>query len=112
MSEAKIYRFRVSHPGYGEVIVASVGPESATNAAAKVWDAPWREIAGYCGVEKLGPAGRPRCKRCHREYGQDGDPAALCLDCLKVMETFRRDRGRFLAERGRVDRRVKDREEE
>lgn len=89
---AKIFRFQVEHHEYGKTIVESIGPESATQAAAKVWEAPWREIAGWCKVTKLGTAARPRCKRCGKEYGAAGDPAAYCPDCLSALEYQRRER--------------------
>lgn len=98
MSGAKLWRFEVSHPDYGSTIVTSVGPDSATNAAAKEWDAPWREIAGYCRVTKLGSAAKPRCRRCYKEFGEPGDAAAYCMDCQKVMEAERRTRPRFFRE--------------
>ena len=110
---AKLYRFEVSHPDYGTVIVTSIGPDSATNEAAKVWGVPWREVAGYCRVTKLGTAARPRCRRCHSEYGQPGDPKAYCPACLDILDRRRREADRYAAEnRGRDrERRRRDREE-
>lgn len=94
----KLWRFEVCHPDYGTAIVTSVGPESATNAAAKAWGAPWREIAGYCRVTKLGTAAKPRCRRCYKEFGEAGDTTAYCMDCQKIMEAERRTRPRFRRE--------------
>ena len=108
MSTAKVWRYEVSHPEHGTTVVESVGPESAVMAACKRWGEDWGSTAGYCRCTKLGTAAKPRCKRCHKEYGEAGEPSALCPDCLEIEERYRRDRGRFLAERGRVDRRVSD----
>ena len=94
---AKLYRFEVSHPDYGTTIVTSVGPESATNAAAKVWDAPWREIAGWCRVTKLGTADKPRCRRCHGEYGVPGEAPGYCPACLDILTRQRREAARYAA---------------
>lgn len=107
MSGAKLYRFEVHHPDYGSTIVTSIGPDSATNEAAKVWDAPWREIAGYCRVTRLGTADKPRCRRCYKEFGEPGDTTAYCMDCQKIMEAERRRKPRFFRE----DRRAGMREE-
>lgn len=102
MSGAKLFSFEVSHPEHGTVQVVSVGPDSATAAAAKVWDVPWREIAGYCRVTKLGSAAKPRCRRCHSEYGQPGEPKAYCPTCLEILDRQRRERDRYAVEhRGR-----------
>lgn len=103
---AKIFRFEVTHPEYGTVIVESIGEDSATMAAASKWGAEWTKVAGYCRARKLGVAKRPRCKRCHREYGEGGDPAALCPDCLRALEVQRRQ----LAAIGHRDRRAGMRE--
>lgn len=102
---AKLYLFEVCHPEYGTAQVTSIGPDSATMAAAKVWDVPWREVAGYCRVTKLGTAARPRCKRCHGEYGEPGDPAAYCPSCLDILVRQRREAERY-ARSTRRDRRT------
>ncbi len=91
MSGAVVYRYAVSHPDYERVVVTSIGPDSATLAAVKVWGAPWAKIAGYCKVEKLGKAARPRCRRCGKTYGAAGQPSALCQSCLAKEEAFRRE---------------------
>lgn len=102
---AKVYRFQVEHHEYGSTIVESIAPESATMAAAKKWEAPWKEIAGYCKVTKLGTADKPRCKMCHKEYGTAGDPAAYCPDCLVALEIRRRDMARLRTPDRRAGRR-------
>lgn len=91
MSNAVLYRYSVSHPDYERVTVNAIGPDSATLAAAKVWDAPWAKIAGYCKVEKLGKAAKPKCVRCGKTYGEAGQPSALCPSCLTRAETLRRE---------------------
>lgn len=92
---AQIYRFEVHHPDFGTTIVESIGPESATQAAARKWNAEWREIAGYCGVRKLGKADKPRCRRCGKEFGEPGSPGAYCPDCVAILEQQRRERNRI-----------------
>ncbi len=112
MSGAKLWRFEVSHPDYGTTIVTSIGPDSATNAAAKEWEAPWREIAGYCRVTKLGSAAKPRCRRCHKEFGQPGDATAYCPACEAAMEAYRRDSARYAIETAAREREGRLRERE
>jgi len=92
---AKLYRFEVTHHEYGTTIVESIGPESATNAAAKVWGAPWKEIAGWCRVVKLGTAKKPRCRKCGREYGEAGNPPSFCPDCLRAVTAQKRQIARI-----------------
>ena len=91
MANGKLWRFEVWHPEYGTAVVESIGPDSATAAAAKTWGAPWREIAGYCRVTKLGTAKRPRCRNCFREFGEPGFTAAYCPECERAMELRRRE---------------------
>ena len=107
MSGVKLWHFEVSHPEYGSTIVTSVGPDSAINAALIHWGASWKENAGYCNATKLGSAAKPRCRRCHKEFGEPGDATAYCMDCQKVMEAERRMKPRFFRE----DRRAGMREE-
>lgn len=89
---AKLYRYEVYHPDYGTMVVEDISPQGATNKAAKVWDAPWREIAGYCRVTKLGTAKRPRCRSCGAEFGEPGDVTAYCPTCLRAQELAARER--------------------
>lgn len=105
-----MWRFEVSHREYGTTVVESVGAESAIMAACKIWGADWSSEAAYCRVNKLGTADKPRCRRCHREYGEAGDPAALCPACVETLEAYRRDMMRYRPRR--TDRRVRDREED
>lgn len=91
---AKLYRYEVSHPEYGTTIVSHISEAGATQAAADVWGAPWAKIAGYCSVKKLGTAAKPRCKRCHKEFGAPGDVTPYCSDCLRAMEADRQRRKR------------------
>lgn len=105
--KAKVWRYQVSHHEYGSTIVESVGPESATAAACRRWDADWAQEAAYCHVVKLGTAAKPRCRRCHREYGEAGDPAALCPECVEIEARRARDLARFRPQRR--DRRVEGR---
>lgn len=88
-----LWRYEVRHPEYGTVIVVSIGPDSATMAAAEVWGVPelWGKLAGYCDVKRLGPAARPRCQRCAQEFGKAGDAAGLCPWCQQAAELHRRE---------------------
>ena len=85
-----LWMFEVYHPDYGTVRVASIGPDSATMAAAKVWGAPWGQIAAYCDVKRCGKAARPRCVRCGEEYGKSGDPVGVCPWCQQAEDLNRR----------------------
>lgn len=91
---AKLYRFIVEHPDLGQVQVVSIGPESATVAAAAAWGVrkEWGQIAAYCDVKRLGPAGKPRCRRCHKEFGEPGAAGSICPDCVRADENFERER--------------------
>lgn len=83
---AKLYRYEVSHPELGTVIVESITAECAIVAAAWEWDEKWTEIAWECSARKLGTAKRPRCRRCSREFGEAGDTTVYCPDCLDIMD--------------------------
>lgn len=85
----KLDNYEVCHPDYGRVVVASIGRDSATLAAFRSWGAEeeWGREAGYCDVRKLGPAQKPRCRRCGGEYGTPGDPrGGLCPSCARSAE--------------------------
>ena len=88
----KLYRFEVTHHELGTKIVVSIGPESATMAAARAWGVDWASIAGWCRVTKLGKAQKPRCRNCHREFGEPGDVTAYCPACQKVMDMRAREK--------------------
>lgn len=92
MREVAVYLYEVSHPDYPTVMVPSIGPDSATMAAAEKWGVPelWGQIAGYCTVRKGGRAARPRCTQCGREYGVAGQTAGKCPDCKQAEELYRR----------------------
>jgi len=92
---ATLYQFEVTHPELGTVVVDSIGPESATAAAATRWGVPWREVAGYCWAKKLGKAQKPRCRRCLKEFGAAGEATAYCPDCLRLMEWERQRKRQF-----------------
>lgn len=93
----KLCRFEVRHPEFWPVVVVSVGPESATVTAAKVWGVPeeWGRIAGSCDVRRLGTADKPRCRRCGSEFGEAGDAGGLCPGCREMEERFRREVARM-----------------
>lgn len=88
--------FEVSHPEFPTVVVTAVGADSATVAACKAWGVPdeWGYLAGYCTVKKGGPAQKPRCRRCHKEFGEPGGVGAYCPDCEEVLERVRRETAR------------------
>lgn len=86
-----LYDYEVSHPEYGTVTVSSIGPDSATLAAAEEWGATWRLIAGYCSVRRGSPSRRPRCRTCGKEFGEPGTAGIICPDCTEMQEKFRRD---------------------
>lgn len=98
---AKLWIFEVEHPDFEITRVVSIGPESATLAAAKEWGAVWGQIAAYCDVRRIGPAEKPRCRRCQKEFGSPGDVGGICPDCERADEIFNRER----AERFRYARR-------
>ncbi len=103
-ADAGLWRFEVWHPEYGARIVQGADKADAVKAAAVWWCAKWQTIAGDCRVTKLGTAARPRCRRCHREYGEAGAPAALCPECIALEERHRRDAAWYRPQR--EDRRV------
>lgn len=94
-----LYQFEVSHPDFGKTVVVSAGPESATVAASSVWGVrdEWGKIAAYCSVRRLGPAAKPKCRRCGAEFGVPGEPGSLCPTCAGAEEQFRRERARYAA---------------
>lgn len=88
-----LYLYEVSHPDYPTVVVPSIGPDSATVAAAERWGVreEWGHIAGYCTVRKGGRAVRPRCATCGKEFGQYGQAAGKCPECQAAEERYRRE---------------------
>lgn len=101
------YLCQVEHPEHGMVTVPADDNAGAVMAAATAWDVPFREIAGDCRVTIQGSALRPRCKRCHSEYGQPGDPGAYCPACLDILGRQRREAERY-AKTTRRDRRIRE----
>lgn len=89
----KLMNYQVNHPRYGTVTVASIGPDSATVAAFEGWGArsEWASEVANCDVRKLGPAGKPRCRRCGQEFGKDGEPGGLCGYCAQVVRVMDRE---------------------
>lgn len=98
---AKLYRFEVSHPEYGTAVVEHISQDGAINRAIKDWGGSWKQDAGYCRCRMLGTAAKPRCRRCYREFGQPGDVAAYCPECLRIMELQRQDAARIRSTRRR-----------
>lgn len=98
-----IKNYEVSHPIYGTVVVPSIGPDSATVEAFEQWGIRelWRREVANCTVRALGFAGKPRCRRCAREYGRPGDKAGCCPECERVLEHWKREIGRLPRARGR-----------
>lgn len=87
-----IQRYQVEHPALGRLIVDGLSKENATVVAAKRWGIPWAKEAAYMRVIKLGIAPRPRCKRCGREFGREGDVGVFCPDCQRADEIYRLER--------------------
>lgn len=104
----KLYRWKVHHPGHGETTVEAVDRYGAVVAAAKRWEERWTVIASECDVEQLGPATRPRCNRCGREFGAPGDPAGVCPDCKQRTELWAKQAKRFKREDRRPGKRRGD----
>lgn len=98
---AKMYRYEVTHETYGTVVVNEISEETAIRAAIEKWGADWRADASWCHVKKLGTAAKPRCRRCHREFGEPGDVTAYCRSCLEIMDRERREAARFSPARKR-----------
>lgn len=98
---AKMYRYEVTHPEFGTVVVNAISEATAVQAALKYWGEDWRLEAGYCHARKLGTAAKPRCRRCHREFGEPGDTTAYCPECLRIMDQNRREAVRFSPARKR-----------
>lgn len=49
-----VYRWRVTHPIRGAVVVTGPRKYEAVIAAAKRWGARWTQIARECTFERLG----------------------------------------------------------
>lgn len=90
-----IQRYQISHmehPELGQLTVDSISVCSATMEAARRWGMHWAKEAAYMEVIKIGIAPRPRCRRCRREFGREGDVGILCPDCQRADEIYRRER--------------------
>lgn len=93
--DIKLINYEVSHPVYGTVVVASIGPDSATLAAFDSWGArsEWGREVANCDVKKLGPARKPRCRVCGGEYGKAGEPVdGLCPFCARTAVMLEKER--------------------
>lgn len=99
MSKDVLFRYEVSYAGYPVVQVNARDRQEATVKAANIWNVSWREIAGDCDVTFVGTAAKPRCGRCHNEFGEAGDIKAYCPRCLEEMDRERRERARFAPSR-------------
>lgn len=90
-----MYRYEVWHPEFGTVVVNAISEATAIQAAIRYWGADWKTDAGLCRTRKLGTAAKPRCRRCHNEFGKAGDVTAYCPRCLEEIDRERRERARF-----------------
>ena len=90
-----LFRYKVRCAGYPVVQVNARDRQEATVKAANIWNVSWREIAGDCDVTFMGAADKPRCRRCHKEFGKPGDITAYCPACLELIDRERRERARF-----------------
>lgn len=52
--EKTVYRWRVTHPTHGAVVVTGPRKYEALIAAAKRWGTRWTQIAQECTFERLG----------------------------------------------------------
>lgn len=94
-SKGPIHRYQIEHmerPELEKQMVDSIGPDSATVEAARRWGISWGKNVAYFKVTKLGVSPRPRCKRCGREFGREGDVGVFCPDCQRADEIYRRER--------------------
>lgn len=91
---SKAYLYRVSHPDLGDVTVSAPDGPGAVKAACGEWNAAeaWAELAGYCTVEKLGVAARPKCRRCGRLFGRPGEAAGMCPECQRKARYYEREK--------------------
>lgn len=89
----------VEHPELGHLTIDSISIASATMEAARRWGMHWAKEVAYMQVTKLGIAPRPRCKRCGREFGREGDVGVLCPDCQRADEIYRRERAAIKTDR-------------
>lgn len=48
-----VYRWRVTHPNYGAVVVTGPRKYEVVIAAAKRWGTRWTQIARECTFERL-----------------------------------------------------------
>lgn len=101
MSKSVLFCYEVSCAGYPTVRVNARDRQEATVKAANAWNVSWREIAGDCDVTFMGTAAKPRCRRCHNEFGEAGDVTAHCPACLELMDRERREARRFAPVRRR-----------
>lgn len=92
---AKLKLYEVTHPELGKSNAIGISEATAIQAAIKSWGADWRREAAYCHAREIGTAAKPRCRRCHREFGEPGDTTAYCPECLRIMDQNRREAARF-----------------
>ena len=99
MSAAK-YTYRVSHDEYGTAAVVAKDEAEAGQKAAEKWRVLWREIAGWCDIQRGTAAKEARCAGCGGAYY--GRPGGLCIDCMRkrdmrraTMPKFKRKDRRF-----------------
>lgn len=96
---AKLYRYEVTHPEFGTVIVNAISEATAIQTAIRHWGLDWKADASWCRARKLGTAAKPRCRRCHNEFGEPGNITTYCPKCLQIMDQHRREAARFLPTR-------------
>ena len=108
---AQLKRYEGTHPQRGRTEVDSIGRESAIAAALREWGGDWKTEAGQCWAQELGTARKPRCRRCHGEFGQPGDPAAYCPACEEILARQRREAERYAAGAKARERRLREMEE-
>lgn len=92
---AKLKLYEVTHPELGKVVVNGTRKENAIKTALEGWGANFRQEAGYCDAREIGTAAKPRCRRCHSEFGEPGDTTAYCRSCQEIIDRERREAARF-----------------
>lgn len=97
--------YEVSHPAYGTVVLPSVGPDSASVAAFDYWGASerWGREVADCTIRVLGDAGKPRCRRCAREFGKPGDKPGYCPECAEMVARWKAEIGKMPKAKGRQE---------
>lgn len=102
----KITLWRVKAPGHNDAIVNAADSVAAGVEAARVWCAPWKEIAAYLEVSYEGEQYMRQCPKCGRTFYTPtlADKWSRCEPCTAREKAYKARLHRSIDAKKRAER--------